>query len=86
MSNVETDPVELTCQEHPSVVADPWRPEVEVLTAREVPLGGLRAMTVRRTLPQRKRSLIGAFTKLDITSRNQLDRVLPSDPATVPPR
>ena len=26
---------------------------VEILTPREVPLGGLRAMTVRRTLPQR---------------------------------
>jgi redox-sensitive bicupin YhaK (pirin superfamily) len=65
MSNVETDPAELTCQEHPSVVADPRRPEVEVLTAREVPLGGLRAMTVRRTLPQRKRSLIGAWCFAD---------------------
>jgi DNA-binding CsgD family transcriptional regulator/tetratricopeptide (TPR) repeat protein len=26
------------------------------------------------------------FTKLDISSRNELDRVLPSDPATAPPR
>ena len=26
---------------------------MEVLTPRDVPLGGLRAMTVRRTLPQR---------------------------------
>jgi DNA-binding CsgD family transcriptional regulator len=25
------------------------------------------------------------FTKLDISSRNQLDRVLPSDPTTAPP-
>ena len=38
---------------------------VEVLTPREVPLGGLRAMTVRRTLPQRHRSLIGAWCFLD---------------------
>jgi redox-sensitive bicupin YhaK (pirin superfamily) len=38
---------------------------VEVLTPREVPLGGLRAMTVRRTLPQRQRSLIGAWCFLD---------------------
>ena len=27
----------------------------EILTPREVPLGGLRAMNVRRTLPQRDR-------------------------------
>jgi redox-sensitive bicupin YhaK (pirin superfamily) len=38
---------------------------VEVLTPREVPLGGIRAMTVRRTLPQRHRSLIGAWCFLD---------------------
>ncbi|WP_372734275.1 pirin family protein [Nocardioides sp.] len=38
---------------------------VEVITAREVPLGGLRAMLVRRTLPTRGRSLIGAWCFLD---------------------
>jgi redox-sensitive bicupin YhaK (pirin superfamily) len=38
---------------------------VEVLTPREVPLGGPRAMTVRRTLPQRERSLIGAWCFVD---------------------
>ena len=38
---------------------------VEVLTPREVPLGGPRAMTVRRTLPQRQRSLIGAWCFVD---------------------
>ncbi len=38
---------------------------VEVVTSREVPLGGLRAMTVRRTLPQRQRSLIGAWCFVD---------------------
>jgi DNA-binding CsgD family transcriptional regulator len=26
------------------------------------------------------------FIKLDISSRNQLERVLPSDPTTAPPR
>ena len=36
-----------------------------VLTPREVPLGGLRAMTVRRTLPQRVRSTIGPFCFVD---------------------
>ncbi|WKN49155.1 pirin family protein [Nocardioides sp. Arc9.136] len=37
----------------------------EVLTPRDVPLGGPRAMTVRRTLPQRDRTLIGAWCFLD---------------------
>jgi redox-sensitive bicupin YhaK (pirin superfamily) len=37
----------------------------EILEPREVPLGGLRAMNVRRTLPQRQRSLIGAWCFLD---------------------
>ncbi|HEY2831197.1 MAG TPA: pirin family protein [Sporichthyaceae bacterium] len=36
-----------------------------VLTPRQVPLGGPRAMTVRRTLPQREKSLIGAWCFLD---------------------
>ncbi|HEY9329723.1 MAG TPA: pirin family protein [Streptomyces sp.] len=38
---------------------------VDVLTARGVPLGGPRAMTVRRTLPQRARTLIGAWCFVD---------------------
>ncbi|MBC9733038.1 pirin family protein [Nocardioides marmotae] len=39
--------------------------DLEVLTPRDVPLGGPRAMTVRRTLPQRHRSLVGAWCFLD---------------------
>jgi redox-sensitive bicupin YhaK (pirin superfamily) len=38
---------------------------VEVLPARAVPLGGPRAMTVFRTLPQIKRSLVGSWCFLD---------------------
>ncbi|MFJ4713561.1 pirin family protein [Streptomyces sp. NPDC088785] len=38
---------------------------VEVLTARDVPLGGPRSMKVRRTLPQRARTLIGAWCFVD---------------------
>ncbi|MBF4763670.1 pirin family protein [Nocardioides islandensis] len=38
---------------------------VQVLTPRDVPLGGLRAMRVRRTLPQRERSLVGAWCFAD---------------------
>ena len=38
---------------------------VEVLAPRPVPLGGIRAMTVHRTLPQRARSLVGPWCFLD---------------------
>lgn len=38
---------------------------MEILTPREVPLGGLRAMTVRRTLPQRGRTFVGAWCFVD---------------------
>jgi redox-sensitive bicupin YhaK (pirin superfamily) len=38
---------------------------VQGLTPRDVPLGGLRAMRVRRTLPQRERSLVGAWCFAD---------------------
>jgi redox-sensitive bicupin YhaK (pirin superfamily) len=58
MSNPEARPDEVTCAAAP---AD----EVEIMSPREVPLGGLRAMTVRRTLPQRQRSLIGAWCFVD---------------------
>ncbi|MDT3396403.1 pirin family protein [Streptomyces sp. B1866] len=65
MSNTETHPAELLCgaeaQERPGAP----EPRVEVLTPREVPLGGPRAMTVRRTLPQRSRTLIGAWCFAD---------------------
>ena len=40
-------------------------PVAGVLAAREVPLGGPRAMTVRRTLPQRERTMIGAWCFVD---------------------
>lgn len=59
MSNTETAPDEVLCGgTRPG-------PVVEILTPREVPLGGPRAMTVRRTLPQRSRSLIGAWCFVD---------------------
>jgi redox-sensitive bicupin YhaK (pirin superfamily) len=38
---------------------------VEIIEPRDVPLGGPRAMKVRRTLPARGRSLIGAWCFLD---------------------
>jgi quercetin 2,3-dioxygenase len=60
VSNIEAVPVELTCRG-----GAPGTHAVEVLSARDVPLGGPRAMTVRRTLPQRTRSLIGAWCFAD---------------------
>jgi redox-sensitive bicupin YhaK (pirin superfamily) len=57
VSNLEDRPDELVCESA--------RGSVEVLTPRDVPLGGPRAMTVRRTLPQRHRSLVGAWCFLD---------------------
>ncbi|GAA1786416.1 pirin family protein [Nostocoides veronense] len=38
---------------------------MQVIEPREVPLGGLRALTVRRTLPHRDRSFIGAWCFVD---------------------
>lgn len=58
MSNPEERPDELTCTGAEAA-------GIEIMTPREVPLGGPRAMSVRRTLPQRKRSLIGAWCFLD---------------------
>ncbi|MFB9777186.1 hypothetical protein [Brevibacterium otitidis] len=45
MSNTERHPSEQVCTAAEAMAA------VEILTAREVPLGGPRAMTVHRTLP-----------------------------------
>ncbi|KEF09458.1 MULTISPECIES: pirin family protein [Streptomyces] len=59
MSNVEVKPAELRCAPGAQV------PGIEVLAPRDVPLGGPRAMTVRRTLPQRSRTLIGAWCFAD---------------------
>ncbi|MDQ0613028.1 redox-sensitive bicupin YhaK (pirin superfamily) [Microbacterium sp. W4I4] len=59
MTNLEKNP--------PERVLEPGElcRDVEVLTPREVPLGGPRAMTVYRTLPQKQRSLVGAWCFLD---------------------
>ncbi|APY84888.1 pirin family protein [Streptomyces alfalfae] len=61
MSNAERDPAALRCGAEGSGTAR----RAEVLSAREVPLGGPRAMAVRRTLPQRARTLIGAWCFVD---------------------
>lgn len=58
MSNGELDPVPLD-----SLSAR--APRTAVLRPREVPLGGLRAMSVWRTLPQAGRTTIGAWCFID---------------------
>jgi redox-sensitive bicupin YhaK (pirin superfamily) len=58
VSNLEAVPPEFACAETRTETG-------QVLDSRTVPLGGPRAMTVRRTLPQRSRSLIGAWCFAD---------------------
>lgn len=65
MSNIESQPVELLCRDQAGALDEAGQPAVEVLSARDVPLGGPRALSVRRTLPQRARSLIGAWCFAD---------------------
>jgi quercetin 2,3-dioxygenase len=58
VSNLEAEPVEVACTASRAA-------GIEVLAPREVPLGGPRAIPVRRTLPQRRRSLVGAWCFVD---------------------
>ena len=46
-------------------MAGPPTRTVELVEPRDVPLGGPRAMTVRRTLPSKQRSLVGPFCFVD---------------------
>ncbi|GAA2739977.1 pirin family protein [Terrabacter aerolatus] len=63
MSNPDRHPTEVVCAEDTSQGSAAAPPVV--LPYREVPLGGPRAMPVRRSLPQRERSLIGAWCFVD---------------------
>ena len=58
MTNLDPAPAEQTCVAGPAA-------DVELVEPRDVPLGGPRAMTVRRTLPSRARSLVGPFCFAD---------------------
>ncbi|KHL04345.1 pirin family protein [Sinomonas humi] len=60
MSNLELEPQETLCGADNVDSA-----AVELIVPRDVPLGGPRAMAVRRTLPSKERSLIGAWCFLD---------------------
>src|SRR5690625_20351 len=71
MSNTEVNPKERTCENRSYSLEDLGtgitvaENGIQLLEPRDVPLGGPRAMTVRRTLPQRARSLVGAWCFLD---------------------
>ena len=71
MSNLEKDPVEIVEASGPSTSSGTGgsgtggSETLTLLDPRDVPLGGPRAMEVRRTLPQRARSLIGAWCFID---------------------
>lgn len=60
MSNLDVHPSPTLCGS-----AARENSAVELLPDREVPLGGVRAMNVRRTLPQRTLPTIGAWCFLD---------------------
>lgn len=60
MSSLDRAPTEILCR-------GDARPDagIRVLSGREVPLGGPRALVVHRTLPHRERSFIGAWCFVD---------------------
>ncbi|KAB1643951.1 pirin family protein [Gulosibacter chungangensis] len=71
MSNTERHPTEQVCESRSYTTAGlssgviETDSEVSFLEPRLVPLGGSRAMTVKRLLPQRARSLVGPWCFLD---------------------
>ena len=67
MSNLERDPAERVLTELGS--------SATILAPRDVPLGGPRSMSVRRTLPQRARSLIGPWCFVDHYGPDPVDGV-----------
>jgi redox-sensitive bicupin YhaK (pirin superfamily) len=77
MSNLEKDPVEVVETSEPVLAGG-----IEILEPREVPLGGPRAMGVRRTLPQRSRSLIGAWCFVDHYGPEPSSMFVPPHPHT----
>jgi redox-sensitive bicupin YhaK (pirin superfamily) len=77
MSNLETAPAEVACSAS-------HLEGLEVLRPREVRLGGPRAILVRRTLPQRQRSLIGAWCFADHYGPHDLRRSSGMDVAPHP--
>ena len=63
MTNLEVTPEQEVCP--PAAPEESSGPCLQLWPEREVPLGGVRAMNVRRTLPQRGLPTIGAWCFLD---------------------
>ncbi|SJN10024.1 pirin-related protein [Leucobacter sp. 7(1)] len=79
MSNPEQGPEATLCADAESADS-----ALQLIEPREVPLGGIRAMTVRRTLPQRARSFIGAWCFLDHYGPDDVSRTGGMDVAAHP--
>jgi quercetin 2,3-dioxygenase len=62
MSNLEREPRETACGGRSAVAVEPVR---EVLAGATVALGGPRAMSVTRTLPNKSRRMVGAWCFVD---------------------
>lgn len=77
MSNIEPVPLETVCTTQAGE-------DIQILPPRTVPLGGPRAMEVQRTLPQRRRSLIGAWCFLDAYGPDDVGRTGGMDVARHP--
>ncbi|MFF1382553.1 pirin family protein [Arthrobacter sp. NPDC058288] len=65
MTNLEVSPVEEVCPPGQPGGYEGNGPCLQLWPAREVPLGGVRAMNVLRTLPQRGLPTVGAWCFLD---------------------
>lgn len=76
MSNLEAEPVEIDCTESACDA-------IEVVPARQVPLGGPRAMLVHRTLPTHDRSMVGAWCFADHYGPIAVRPAVPGAPNTL---
>lgn len=79
MSNLERRPAEMPAGGLATVSDEPT---VRTLAAREVPLGGPRAMIVRRTLPHRELPTVGAWCLADDYGPGAGPMVVPPHPHT----
>ena len=77
MSNLDAKPAETRC--HAATHAGPASITLE---PREVPLGGIRAMQVSRTLPHRQLPTVGAWCFLDQFGPQRTDMVVLPHPHT----
>lgn len=68
--------------EEPCRSSGPEGPEAVLLEARDVPLGGVRAMYVSRTLPQREIPTVGAWCFLDQFGPERTDMAVLPHPHT----